>query len=133
MNPVGVLELYASTEASAVIANAAGKKIGALGRPLPGSPELAIAAYDFTERSLVHDSAGRLVRARLDEPGGAAAPGAPGPRHPQRGKLTAPPARPWMPDRLHGALWTRSSMLSTFWPPRRPGIWRVHRDGRNAW
>ncbi len=67
--PVGVLELYASTEASAVIANAAGKKIGALGRPLPGSPELAVAAYDFTERALVHDSGGRLVRARLDEPG----------------------------------------------------------------
>ncbi len=67
--PVGVLELYASTEANAVIANASGKKIGALGRPLPGSPELAVAAYDFTERSLVHDSGGRLVRARLDEPG----------------------------------------------------------------
>ncbi len=67
--PVGVLELYASTEASAVIANAAGKKIGALGRPLPGSPEIAVAAYDFATKGLVHDSSGRLVRARLDEPG----------------------------------------------------------------
>jgi len=67
--PVGVLELYASTEASAVIANAAGKKIGALGRPLPGSPEIAVAAYDFVTKDLVHDSSGRLVRARLDEPG----------------------------------------------------------------
>jgi putative long chain acyl-CoA synthase len=67
--PVGILELYASTEASAVIANAAGKKIGALGRPLPGSPEIAIAAYDFTTKDLVHDSSHRLVRARLDEPG----------------------------------------------------------------
>jgi putative long chain acyl-CoA synthase len=67
--PVGVLELYASTEASAVIANAAGKKIGSLGRPLPGSPELAIAAYDAATGELVHDSRGRLVRARLDEPG----------------------------------------------------------------
>lgn len=67
--PVGVLELYASTEANAVIANASGKKIGALGRPLPGSPELAVAAYDFATHDLVRDGRGRLVRARLDEPG----------------------------------------------------------------
>ena len=67
--PVGVLELYASTEANAVLANAAGKKIGSVGRPLPGSPELAIAAFDFASDELVHDGHGRLVRARLDEPG----------------------------------------------------------------
>ena len=67
--PVGVLEIYASTEANAVIVNASGKKIGALGRPLPGSPELAVAAYDFATQDLVHDNRGRLVRARLDEPG----------------------------------------------------------------
>ena len=67
--PVGVLELYASTEASAVLANASGKKIGSLGRPLPGSSELAVAAYDVATHALVHDSHGRLVRARLDEPG----------------------------------------------------------------
>ena len=36
---VGVLEYYASTEASAVLANASGEKIGAVGRPLPaGEP-----------------------------------------------------------------------------------------------
>lgn len=67
--PVGVLELYASTEANAVLANASGKKLGSVGRPLPGSPEVAIAAYDFAARELVRDGAGRLVRARLDEPG----------------------------------------------------------------
>jgi putative long chain acyl-CoA synthase len=67
--PVGVLELYASTEANAVLANASGKKIGSVGRPLPGSAEVAVAAYDFAQQSLVHDSKGRLVRARLDEPG----------------------------------------------------------------
>jgi putative long chain acyl-CoA synthase len=67
--PVGVLELYASTEANAVLVNASGKKIGSQGRPLPGSPEVAIAAYDFTARELVRDGTGRLVRARLDEPG----------------------------------------------------------------
>ncbi len=67
--PVGVLELYASTEASAVLANTAGKKIGSIGRPLPGSRDVAVAAYDIEKHELVHDSHGRLVRARLDEPG----------------------------------------------------------------
>jgi putative long chain acyl-CoA synthase len=64
-----VLELYASTEASVVLANASGKKLGSVGRPLPGSPEVAIAAYNFTDRELVRDGTGKLVRARLDEPG----------------------------------------------------------------
>ncbi|MGN6103859.1 MAG: alpha/beta fold hydrolase [Kofleriaceae bacterium] len=67
--PVGVLELYASTEASTVLANARGKKVGSVGRPLPGSPEVAIAAWSFAERDFVRDGAGRLVHARLDEPG----------------------------------------------------------------
>jgi putative long chain acyl-CoA synthase len=67
--PVGVLELYASTEANAVLANASGKKIGSAGRPLPGSPEVAIAAYDFVERDLVRDGTGKLLHARLEEPG----------------------------------------------------------------
>lgn len=67
--PVGVLELYASTEANAVLANARGKKIGWVGRPLPGSPELAIAAWNFDDNAFQRDGAGHLVRARLDEPG----------------------------------------------------------------
>jgi putative long chain acyl-CoA synthase len=67
--PVGVLELYASTEANAVLANASGKKLGSAGRPLPGSAEVAIAAYEPAERELLRDGSGRLVRARLDEPG----------------------------------------------------------------
>ena len=67
--PVGVLEYYASTEAAAVLANASGEKIGAVGRPLPGSPELAIAAFDFDADELVRDAGGRVVRARIDEPG----------------------------------------------------------------
>jgi putative long chain acyl-CoA synthase len=65
----GVLEFYASTEASAVLANASGAKIGAVGHPLPGSPELAVAAYDFDADDFARDAAGRLVRARIDEPG----------------------------------------------------------------
>jgi putative long chain acyl-CoA synthase len=67
--PVGVLELYASTEANAVLANAAGKKIGSAGRPLPGSAEVAVAAWSFADKDFVRDGHGRLLRARLDEPG----------------------------------------------------------------
>jgi putative long chain acyl-CoA synthase len=65
----GVLEFYASTEASAVLANPSGEKVGALGRPLPGSPELAIAAYDLDADDFVRDAGGRLVRTRIDQPG----------------------------------------------------------------
>jgi putative long chain acyl-CoA synthase len=44
--PARVLELYASTEGEAVLVNVAGTKRGAAGRPLPGSAELRLAAYD---------------------------------------------------------------------------------------
>ena len=67
--PVGVLELYASTEANAVLVNARGTKIGSVGRPLPGSPEVAVVAWNFEDNDFVREGAGRLVRARLDEPG----------------------------------------------------------------
>jgi putative long chain acyl-CoA synthase len=67
--PVGVLEFYASTEASAVLANASGEKVGALGRPLPGSPELVVAAYDFDADDFVRDGGGHLVHARVGEVG----------------------------------------------------------------
>lgn len=67
--PVGVLEMYASTEANAVLANAAGKKVGSVGRPLPGSNEVAIAAWDLEANQLTRDSRGRAAYARIDEPG----------------------------------------------------------------
>lgn len=75
--PVGILEFYASTEGNAVLANASGEKVGALGRPLPGSAEVALGRYDFETDELVRDEHGLLVRcdpgeegvllARLDE------------------------------------------------------------------
>ena len=67
-----VLELYASTEASAVLANADAKKIGSVGHPLPGTPELCVAAWSWDTGDagdFVRDAGGHLVRARLDEPG----------------------------------------------------------------
>jgi putative long chain acyl-CoA synthase len=44
--PARVLELYASADGNAVLVNLAADKRGAKGRPLPGSAELRIAAYD---------------------------------------------------------------------------------------
>lgn len=67
--PVGVLELYASTEANAVLANTAGRKVGSVGRPLPGSPDVAVAAWSFAEDDFVRDAGGKLLKARVDEPG----------------------------------------------------------------
>jgi putative long chain acyl-CoA synthase len=45
--PARVLEFYASTEAGAILVNLRGRKLGSMGRPLPGSAEVRIAAYDI--------------------------------------------------------------------------------------
>ena len=66
---VGVLEFYASTEGTLVLANAAGEKVGALGRPLPGSNEAAVVAYDVAGGSVARDALGRGRRVAADEPG----------------------------------------------------------------
>ncbi|MGH9184575.1 MAG: AMP-binding protein [Acidimicrobiales bacterium] len=54
--PARVLEFYASTEGDAVLVNLGGAKVGCKGRPLPGSADVRIAAYDV--------DAGRLVEGR---------------------------------------------------------------------
>lgn len=66
---VGVLEFYASTEGTLVLANAAGEKVGALGRPLPGSGEAAVAAYDLAASAIARDASGRARRAAPGEAG----------------------------------------------------------------
>jgi putative long chain acyl-CoA synthase len=60
--PVGVLEFYASTEGNAVLANASGEKVGALGRPLPGSAEVELVRYDFDRAEFPRDKRGLLLR-----------------------------------------------------------------------
>jgi len=64
-----VLEFYGSTEGNAVLANASGAKVGALGRPLPGSTDLALVPWDFAREDFARDEAGRLRLAGIDEPG----------------------------------------------------------------
>jgi putative long chain acyl-CoA synthase len=67
--PAGVLEFYASTETNAVLANASGRKPGAVGRPLPGSRRLELAAYDPDLGDFVRGADGRCARASTGRPG----------------------------------------------------------------
>ncbi|MFV8751837.1 AMP-binding protein [Nannocystaceae bacterium ST9] len=68
LGPIAIREFYASTEANLVLANIDGNP-GALGRPLPGSAELAIVAYDFDTGDFVRDAQGFARRCRSDEAG----------------------------------------------------------------
>jgi putative long chain acyl-CoA synthase len=67
--PAGVLEFYAATEGEAVLGNVAGGKIGAKGRPIPGSAPVAVARYDLTAGRLVEGSDGFAQRCGPDEVG----------------------------------------------------------------
>ena len=73
-----VLEFYASTEGNAVLANASGKKIGSLGKALPGSADLALLAWSFDapgseKGDFKLDENGQRMVAGLGEPGVLAA------------------------------------------------------------
>lgn len=67
--PAGVLEFYASTQGGAVLGNTSGKKIGSKGRPLPGSAEVAVAAYDVDAERLVERPDGFAAPAATGEVG----------------------------------------------------------------
>jgi putative long chain acyl-CoA synthase len=67
--PVRVLEFYAATEAGAILVNLSGAKIGAMGRPLPGSSEVRIAAYDIDAGGLVLGRDGFAIECGVDEVG----------------------------------------------------------------
>ena len=56
---VGVIEFYATTEGSAVLANASGNKLGSVGSPLPGGAELRLIAFDDETLEPVRDVDGR--------------------------------------------------------------------------
>lgn len=64
-----VLEFYATTEGNAVLANVSGQRIGSLGRPLPGTSDLALLAYDFDTHEFIRDRDGKLMRCFPDQPG----------------------------------------------------------------
>jgi putative long chain acyl-CoA synthase len=64
-----VLEFYASTETGAILVNVSDAKPGAMGRPLPGSPEVRLAAYDIDAGQLVLGPDGFVQRSGTDEVG----------------------------------------------------------------
>ena len=67
--PARVLEFYASTEGDAVLANVAGTKIGAKGRPLPGSTKIRLGGYDAATGRFIEDDHGFVRRCADDEVG----------------------------------------------------------------
>jgi putative long chain acyl-CoA synthase len=67
--PARVVEFYASTEAGAILVNLGRGKVGAMGRPLPGSAEVRLAQYDLEAEGLVLDRDGFARRCGVDEVG----------------------------------------------------------------
>jgi putative long chain acyl-CoA synthase len=67
--PVGVLEFYAATETMAVLANASGKKEGAVGSPMPGSSPMSLLRFDLLEGALVRGSGGYCIPCPPQEAG----------------------------------------------------------------
>ena len=67
--PARVLEFYASTEGEAILVNLSGDKPGCKGRPLPGSAEVRLAAYDIAEGRLRERADGFAIECRPGEVG----------------------------------------------------------------
>jgi len=85
-HPARVVEFYASTETGAVLVNLRGAKPGAMGRPLPGSPEVRLAAYDAAAEQLILGQSSFVRQCKTDEVGILVARAGPG-------DLTATPMR----------------------------------------
>nr|MDP9166679.1 alpha/beta fold hydrolase [Actinomycetota bacterium] len=66
---VRVLEFYASADSDAILANLKGTPIGSLGRPLPGTPEVRVAAFDRATRTVVLGPDGHGRECAVDEVG----------------------------------------------------------------
>jgi putative long chain acyl-CoA synthase len=67
--PARVLEFYASTETGAILVNLGTAKPGAMGRRLPGSPEVRLGAYDADNDQLLLGAGGFVRRCGPGEPG----------------------------------------------------------------
>ena len=68
-HPARVVEFYASTEGNAVLVNLTGRKVGSVGRPLPGAAELTLAAYDLVAGGLIQERSGFTGHCRRGEVG----------------------------------------------------------------
>jgi putative long chain acyl-CoA synthase len=89
--PARVLEFYASAETGAILVNLRGAKPGAMGRPLPGSAEVRLAAYDLDNERLQIGRDGFVVACGANEIGlllARARPGESAGSNPMRGVFT---------------------------------------------
>jgi putative long chain acyl-CoA synthase len=64
-----VLEFYASAEGEAILANVKGTPVGSVGRPLPGTAEVRIAAFDRRARTVRLAEDGLACECDVDEVG----------------------------------------------------------------
>jgi putative long chain acyl-CoA synthase len=90
--PARVVEYYASAQTDAILVNMPGVKVGCMGTPLPGSPELRIARIDEKTRRLALRADGSAEQCRPREIGmllSRVEPGMSQPSRPLRG-LFAP-------------------------------------------
>jgi putative long chain acyl-CoA synthase len=67
--PAHVVEFFATTDGQAVLANVSGAKIGSKGRPLPGSGQVELAAYDADDDLILEDDRGFVRVAETNEVG----------------------------------------------------------------
>ena len=67
--PAHVVEFFATTDGQAVLANVSAAKIGSEGRPLPGSAQIALAAYDPDDDLILEDDRGFVAIAGAGEVG----------------------------------------------------------------
>ncbi len=67
--PARVVEYYASAQTDAILVNMSGAKVGCMGTPLPGSPELRIARIDESTRRLALRADGSAEQCRPREIG----------------------------------------------------------------
>lgn len=64
-----VLEFYASAEGEAILANVTGRAPGSMGRPLPGTAEVRVAAFDISRGRILTDEQGLGRECATDELG----------------------------------------------------------------
>ena len=136
VRPRRVLEFYASTEAGAILVNLRDVKPGSMGRPLPGSADVRIAAYDLDVGGL--ELGPRRVRARMRGRRGRDAARARQPdraaeRHAAAGRVrargrVAGHRRSVPPRRRRRLLAGRRRSTTSIRTARRPGVHRPIRD-----
>ncbi|WP_127784507.1 AMP-binding protein [Rhodococcus sp. X156] len=67
--PAKVVEFYATTEGEAILVNRRATKPGSMGRALPGTARLRVAAYDVDRNAFIEDERGYARQAGTDEIG----------------------------------------------------------------